>query len=138
MRNQIKKGFAGIIIAVIIAAVIIGAVVYKISLTDNKTNNVDTLNQPATVVAEPEKIDLKIVEYSGVERKNVLELLQQNAKVEYTPNDNGAFITSVNGIKNSDTEFWLYSVNGVDATVAADKYITKSGDRIKWEYKVTE
>lgn len=131
MRNGIKKGFIGIIIALIVAAAIIGVVIFKKSQADNKS--VTTTEAPVAV--EPETIDLKTVNLIGVDGKSAMDLLKDNTKVEYTDSATGVFITSINGIVNSNKEFWMYSVNGVDATVAADKYITKSGDQIKWEYR---
>ena len=47
----------------------------------------------------------------------------------------GVMINSINGLKATDKEFWLYSVNGQSGEVAADKFSTKTGDEIKWEYK---
>lgn len=137
MPGKARKGFIGIIIVIFIAVVIIGITVYKNSQADNNSKKTEITNQ-APVVTEPKKIDLKTVEYAGVDGKNVLELLRQNAKIEFTSSDTGALIISINGIKNSDNESWFYSINGASTTVAADKHITRSGDRIKWEYKINE
>jgi hypothetical protein len=44
-------------------------------------------------------------------------------------------VKSINGLAATDKEFWLYSVNGTQPNVAADKYVTKTGDKVVWEYK---
>ena len=125
-----KKVLLWLGVAVVIAGVIIGGVYYKKSQGVNQIQNVQT---PAAVA--PAEINLKVVDLTGVDGKSVLDLLKDKTKVEYSDSTSGAFITSINGIKNTDKEFWLYSVNGADAAVAADKYVTKTGDQVKWEYK---
>ena len=125
-----KKVLLWLVAIIIVVAGIVGGIYYKKS---QGTTETPVAEAPAAV--SPAEINLKVVELVGVEGKPVLDLLKDKTKVEYTDSASGAFITSINGIKNSDKEFWLYSVNGVDATVAADKYVTKTGDQVKWEYK---
>jgi len=125
-----KKTLTWIVIAIILAGGIIGGIYYKKSQGANTTTKTETQE-----AAAPEEINLSVVELTGVDGKSVLDLLNDKVKVEFTPSASGALVNSINGIKNSDKEFWLYSVNGVDAEVAADKFITKDGDKIKWEYK---
>lgn len=125
-----KKVLLWLVAIVIIAGGIAGGIYYK---TNQGATEAPKAEAPVAVA--PAEVNLKVIELVGVEGKSVLELLEDKTKVEYTDSAGGAFITSINGIKNSDKEFWLYSVNGADATVAADKYATKSGDQVKWEYK---
>jgi hypothetical protein len=75
------------------------------------------------------------IEYNGAEGMSALNLLLELADVKYENSEAGAYVTAINGLANTDNEFWLYSVNDEQAMVAADKYITKDGDKIKWEYK---
>jgi len=134
MRNEMKSAFGGkkvllwLVVVIVVAGGIIGGIYYKKSQGANESSK-------PTSGAQVEQINLKIVDLIGVEEKSVLDLLKDKTKVEYTDSASGVFITEINDIKNTDKEFWMYSVNGVDAAVAANKYITKDGDKIKWEYK---
>ncbi len=119
-----KKTIILVVIAVILVTGVVGGIYYKKSHAEKKTN--------VTTVAIT---DPNVVEFTSKEGQTALEVLKANAEVNYTNSSSGALVNEVNGIKNSDTKFWIYSVNGVDGTVAADKYICKNGDVVKWEYK---
>lgn len=112
----------GIVIIALIGSIVVG--VYF------KRNQSTTGTQTAA-----EAKNSNVVEYNGLEGKSALELLQNAAVVKYSSSEFGAFVSEINGIVNTDSEYWLYSVNGEDAAVAADKYITKDGDKVKWEFK---
>ncbi len=45
----------------------------------------------------------------------------------------GIFITEINGIIESPGKYWIYYVNGVEASVSVSKYIIKEGDIINWK-----
>lgn len=75
------------------------------------------------------------ITYDGEESKSAYELLQSKYKVEATEGSFGVMVNSINGLKATTTKFWLYSVNGNQPDVAADKYQTHTGDKITWEYK---
>lgn len=77
----------------------------------------------------------KIINLNGEEGKSVYDLLKAQNQVEASDSSFGVMIKSINGLASNDKEFWLYSVNGTPAEVAADKYISKTGDQIVWEYK---
>ncbi len=44
----------------------------------------------------------------------------------------GYFIDEINGEKNRDNAFWVYYVNGAEASIGASNYILKNGDTIRW------
>lgn len=77
----------------------------------------------------------EIINYDGIEGKTAYDLLKEKYKVEADQSSFGVMVKSIDGLKNSDNKFWLYSVNDKQPEVAADKYTTKAGDKIKWEYK---
>lgn len=118
-----KKIWLGIAIVIVLAGGVIGGIIYKKSHAEK--NEVAT-----TTVSNP-----NLIEITASEGQTVLDALKANAQVDYSDSSNGVLVNAINGIKNSDKEFWLYSVNGSDGLVAADKYICKNGDVIKWEYK---
>ncbi len=77
----------------------------------------------------------EVINYDGVEGKTAYDILKEKYKVEADQSSFGVMVKSIDGLKNSDNKFWLYSINDKQPDVAADKYITKVGDKIKWEYK---
>lgn len=77
----------------------------------------------------------KVITYDGVEGKTAYDLLKERYKIEADQQSFGVMVKSINGLAATDKEFWLYSVNDQQPNVAADKYQTKTGDKIKWEYK---
>jgi uncharacterized protein HemX len=73
------------------------------------------------------------VSYQGEEGKTALELLQKNAEVEMTGEGEMAFVTTINGHKAKDNEFWAFYVNDQQAAVGAGSYMTKANDQIVWK-----
>lgn len=47
----------------------------------------------------------------------------------------GYFIDEINGVPNTSRTFWIYYVNGKEATVGISMYIMKPGDSINWRYE---
>lgn len=47
----------------------------------------------------------------------------------------GIFIDEINGQKAGSGKYWIYSVNGEEATVGISNFILKDGDIINWELK---
>jgi hypothetical protein len=78
---------------------------------------------------------LIIINY-GVDSMNVLEILQQNHDVNTVSSGLGTFVKGIDNIENSAEAFWLYSVNDTIGDRASDSFITKSGDVIKWHYRL--
>lgn len=84
---------------------------------------------------QTEVAEQKTISYEGQDGKTAYGILKENYQVEADESSLGVMVTSINGLKNSDGEYWLYSVNGRQPDVAADKYETKNGDKVLWEYK---
>lgn len=102
---------------------------------DTKATNTEEPNGEISGVEDEQNSQAKTVTYQGVEGKNALELLKLNALAIVQPSKDGSFVQSINGIKNSDKEFWIFYVNGEMASVASDKYITKDTDVVEWKYE---
>jgi len=71
--------------------------------------------------------------------KTAYDLLKKIAEVnsfeiKVKQYDFGVFIEEIDGRKNTNEKAWIYFLNGVSATSAADKYIVKEGDLIEWKY----
>lgn len=45
----------------------------------------------------------------------------------------GVFVDEINEIKGEPGKYWIYYVNGVEASVSVSKYILKEGDIISWK-----
>ena len=45
----------------------------------------------------------------------------------------GMFVESIGGVKNTQTAYWQYWVNGEYSTVGSDQYELKEGDQITWK-----
>lgn len=89
-------------------------------------------------VKAPESSDVieeRSIALTGENGKSVFDILKSKYQVDSSDSSFGVMINSINGLASTDKEFWLYSVNGKPAEVAADKYITNNGDQIVWEYK---
>lgn len=88
--------------------------------------------------SQTQQVEIKTISYEGIEGKNALELLQKEHQVNFQTSDFGVFVTEIDGVKNASDTFWMFYVNGEMAPVAADKYVTKDGDRIEWRYEKAE
>lgn len=75
------------------------------------------------------------IAYDGQDGQNALDLLKKQATVETQDSSMGAFVISVNGIGNTNTQYWMFYVNGELAATAADQYQTKNTDKIEWRYE---
>ncbi|MCX6812821.1 MAG: DUF4430 domain-containing protein [Candidatus Berkelbacteria bacterium] len=113
-------------ILIVIAAAIWGGIYYK-----NKKNNENKKQATETTINN----NAKVVEYDGEDGKTVFQILKDKYQVDSTDSSAGVLVNAIGSVKNTSTLFWLYSVNGVDATVSADHYFTKNDDKVKWEYK---
>jgi hypothetical protein len=85
--------------------------------------------------ATTETAQAKVVEYQGEDGKSVCDILKNKYQVDATTSDFGMMVNSINGLKATDKEFWLYSVNGKSGEIACDKQTTTNTDKVKWEYK---
>ncbi|NIM47623.1 MAG: DUF4430 domain-containing protein [Candidatus Aenigmarchaeota archaeon] len=119
MRNK------ELIVAVVISTLFLGLGIYKV--TDK------TKETPTSVVKEQK--NPKLIQYEGREGKSVFELLKAGNQVVASESSLGVFVSEINGIKNTENEFWLFYVNDKLAEVSADTYITKDGDKIEWRFE---
>ena len=64
--------------------------------------------------------------------------LQSESKISFTKKDYlsmGKFIDSINGIKNTGSQYWIYYVNGEKANVGVSNYKINKGDIVSWKYE---
>ncbi len=79
--------------------------------------------------------DSLVIELIGEDSLSVFEILKMNHEVEYKSSLVGVFVTAIDSVRNSRTAFWVYSVNDSMPQVGCDRYVTKSGDVIKWHFR---
>lgn len=48
--------------------------------------------------------------------------------------DFGQFVQAIGDKNSSETEAWIYFVNGTSGSIAADKYLLHTGDMVEWKY----
>ncbi len=114
--------------------------VFKVKNTVMGDNNKSEINKgnavTLTVLDKIYKVSIK-EEATVYDVMNILQNNKENnfsfVSKEYS--DLGIFIDEINGIKGVSGKYWVYSVNGKEASVSVSKYILKGGDNILWEQK---
>ncbi|OHA32104.1 MAG: hypothetical protein A3B08_02505 [Candidatus Taylorbacteria bacterium RIFCSPLOWO2_01_FULL_43_44] len=69
---------------------------------------------------------------------DLMDALRTKKEITFTEKNYigmGKFIDSINQLKNSGGENWIYYVNGVKATVGVSNYKLKPGDVVSWKYE---
>ena len=80
-------------------------------------------------------VDSLIITLVGEDEKSVFDILLESHQVESKSTIIGNIVISIDSLKSSYDYFWLYSVNDSMPDIAADKYLTKDGDIIKWHFR---
>lgn len=77
------------------------------------------------------------INYRNVSVQNgstVFTALSQTFEVEYEEYDFGYFVTSIDGLSQNETHYWMYQVNGVEADRAVNNYQLSNNDNITFRY----
>lgn len=73
------------------------------------------------------------------EGQTALDLLQESRTVKTKEYSFGVLVESIDDIENgAANKYWIYSINGQEATTGASAYILQPNDQIKWEFKASE
>lgn len=113
-----------ITIAAVVVAVVASSIGFGIVIHDKTNGNVRT-----TVSAQHQ---LAQISYDGKTGVNAYALLQKYATIQSKKYSFGEFVTAIDGVTGNGPKYWTLYVNGKEASVGADAYITKSSDRITW------
>jgi hypothetical protein len=117
-------------VIIIVILCIIGAVILvKGTNGFNRQNDIQTLNASATP-------SITKISYSCDKESTVLKSLEKNTdKVGLKEYSFGKMVESINNVSPSNGKYWLYSINGKEATNSADNYLCTGGEQIEWELK---
>ena len=47
----------------------------------------------------------------------------------------GKFIQEINGLKSNGDNYWIYYINGVEASIGVSNYKINPGDIVSWKYE---
>lgn len=67
-----------------------------------------------------------------LEHGTAMDALTQKCEVE--TNYGGAYVTTINGLKESSSDYWYYYINGFLADEGAGAYMLRNGDVEQWDY----
>ena len=76
----------------------------------------------------------------GLTVYNAMVEAQDEGKMTFTAEVDsilGHFITSIDGVAQNSTTFWLFCVDGVTSTVGVDEKVLNDGDNVAWFYTAT-
>ena len=80
-------------------------------------------------------IDSFVIEIAGVDSISVFELTRKDYTVVYESSRFGVFVKAIDGKHIGGNHFWIYTVNDTAQNIAADKFITRDGDKIVWHLR---
>ncbi len=113
---------------VIIAIIAIIGVIYAFTYTP------DSAQAPVNDQERVQMVPSSSVVYDGVDGKNAMELLKASHRVETKSFSGiGEYVVSIDGVQPDVSHFWAFYVNGAQAQVGADQYVTKNGEKIEWK-----
>lgn len=113
------------ILAMVVVLLIAGLVSWGVDVS--KKNNPNNQQQAVAAVSS--------IAYNGQDGKNALDLLKENNKIETQDSSFGIFVTTINGIQNTNNQYWMFYVNGELSSTAPDQYQSKNSDKIEWRYQ---
>jgi hypothetical protein len=79
--------------------------------------------------------DSIVIELAGKDSVSVFDLLRGSHAVCFQSTMGGVFVKQIDSVKSSTSAFWIYSVNDSMPKVAADRLLTRTGDRVKWHLR---
>lgn len=82
-----------------------------------------------------ETVDSLVIVLAGSDSLSVFDILKLAHEVDYVTTASGVFVRGIDSINASDDFFWLFSVNDEMPPVAADRYLTRKGDVVKWHFR---
>jgi len=100
---------------------------------------------PSTATKKLERVELNVLgkNYNGeiVEGETVYQFMKnlqddKESNFSFSGEDHpglGFFIKEIDGVKGKAGSYWIYYVNGEEASVGVSNYILKDGDIVSWK-----
>ncbi len=148
VKQKAKTNYAALgIIAVVAAGVLFFGNAYNKGVTNDAQKagagvvaGVESVQQEATLTINNGKTTRSMVMTlnPGVSALDLVIRagMRENFTVETKKYDFGTIVESIDGVRGGDQKkYWLYYVNGKQATVGADAYKVQSGDTIDFRFE---
>lgn len=130
--NYAKSAF----LATVLAVIFLGSSIFLLTKVKSKDVQVDNLqNQVSSLTtANYNASQNYTVNYNGQNGQTAYVLLTKNHNVvSKNYSGLGQFVTEIDGVKPSASNYWGFYVNGKPSDVGASQYKTKNGDKIEWK-----
>lgn len=99
------------------------AITINISYPDE--SNLDDVEDAAMIVEDESSVLEALTTYAD----------ENGIEVEMDESSENPYVTSINGVAESDTAGWIYEVNNETVMESADMYILENGDVISWFFE---
>ncbi len=136
-KTKIKK-LIPIILLMIICGYLISTYYKSPVKTSTQILPINTANNAiqTTLLLRGVKLESSISQKTSV--YDFMQKLEQENKITFQAKNYigmGEFIESINGIKNTNTNNWIYYINNVKANVGVSNYQINPGDVVSWKYE---
>ena len=135
--NKEKKIGTGVAVLIIL---IFGAffLIFQTSPKENSSppNPAGKASLVAILEINGEKYESEIT--AGENIYDFMDKLQREGKIHFKEKNYtgmGKFIEEINAVGSSGGKYWIYYVNGIQATVGVSNYKLKSGDVVSLKYE---
>lgn len=99
-------------------------------------SKMQTQVQPTTDMQYSPSPSIKeVFSYECEANKTAFDVLDEKFEVEFSESSFGKLVTVIDGKSQGDGKYWLYSIDGKEATMGATAYICNGKEEIKWELK---
>lgn len=106
-----------------------------VSCGSNENGSTTARNEASQDSVSGAAPDSVVIELVGIDSTTVFELLKQHHQVDFKSSALGVFVTAIDSVENSSGAYWIYTVNDSTPQVACDKFLTESGDTVKWHFR---
>ena len=121
--------YAGIALIIVGFAGLVGG---SEPTSDMPEQTVAANSSQASVTRVTSNEDGTVVTYQGVEGQDAISLLKAGAEVVTEDSTLGEYVVAINGVSQTDTEYWLFYVDGQAVPERAADYVSRGGETIEW------
>ena len=79
------------------------------------------------------KESIKVISYNCDKDKTAFDLLSSSYKIETKDTDFGKMVTSIEGSKPTEKEFWAFYIDSKSSPVGAEQYNCIDQEKIEWK-----